>query len=152
MSSIMISFPDMDVTPRDQNGATAAATINSTTTSGNNTAPLMYFRKVVNDATGVVSNINVAVIEFITCFVGPRHEHKLIYSTVTAISFLVTFKIVAYVLQKLVHHSKRISAYDSNVIAHVRRYCSKTQLILIFLIYPALTTTIMRTFVCKKYV
>ena len=152
MSSIVISFPDMDVTPRDQNGATAAATINSTTTSGNNTAPLMYFRKAVNDVTGAASNINVAVIEFITCFVGPRHENKLIYSTVTAISFLVAFKIVAYVLQKLVHHSKRISAYDSNVIAHVRRYCSKTQLILIFLIYPALTTTIMRTFVCKKYV
>ena len=151
MSSIMISFPDMDVTQRDQNGATAAATINSTTASGgNNTAPLTYFREVVNDATGVVSNINVAVIEFITCFVGPRHEHKLLYSTVTAIGFLVAFKIAAYVLQKLVHHSKRISAYDSNVIAHVRRYCSKAQLILIFLVYPALTTTIMRTFVCKK--
>jgi len=149
MSSIMISFPDMDVTQSDQYGATAAAATNSTT-SGNNTAPLAYFREAVNDATGAVSNINVAVIEFITCFVGPRHEHKLLYSTVTAIGFLVAFKIAAYILQKLEHHSNRISAHDSNVIAHVRRYCLKDQLILIFLVYPALTTTIMRTFVCKK--
>ena len=151
MSSIMISFPDMDVTPRDQNGATAAATINSTTTSGNNTSPLMYFREAVNDVTGAASNINVAVIEFITCFVGPRHEHKLLYSTVTAIGFLVAFKIAAYVCRQfLAHRSYLISAHDSNVIAQVRRLCLKAQLILIFLVYPALTTTIMRTFVCKK--
>ena len=152
MSSIMISFPDMDVTQLDQNDATAAATINSTTASGgNNTAPLTYFREVVNDATGVVSNINVAVIEFITCFVGPRHEHKLLYSTVTAIGFLVAFKIAAYVCRQfLAHRSYLISAHDSNVIAQVRRLCLKAQLILIFLVYPALTTTIMRTFVCKK--
>lgn len=150
MSSIMISFPDMDVTQRDQHGATAAATINSTTTSGSNTAPLAYFREAVNDVTGAISNINVAFIDFVACFVGPRHEHKLLYSTVTAISFLVVFKVTAYVLQLLAHHSNRFSAHDSNVIAHVRRYCLKAQLILIFLVYPALTTTIMRTFVCKK--
>ena len=114
------------------------------------TQRLSYFREAVNDVTGAISNINVAFIDFVACFVGPRHEHKLLYSTVTAISFLVVFKVTAYVLQLLAHHSNRFSAHDSNVIAHVRRYCLKAQLILIFLVYPALTTTIMRTFVCKK--
>ena len=148
-SSIMSSFPDMDVTHSDQNGATAAAAINSTT-SGNNTAPLAYFREAVNEATGVVSNINVAVIEFVTCFIGPRHEHKLIYSTVTAIGSLVTLAIAAYALKKVVYHSTRISAHDSNVIAHVQRYILQTKLIFIFLVYPTLTKTITRTFVCKS--
>ena len=90
------------------------------------------------------------MFEHISCFLGPRHEHKLVYTTVTAIVLMIVASMVPWLLRRAVR-GKRIAQHDSNLIAVFSHYCSKGQLILIFLVYPALTTTIMRTFVCKKY-
>ena len=90
------------------------------------------------------------MFEHISCFLGPRHEHKLVYTTVTAIVLMIVASMVPWLLRRAVR-GKRIAQHDSNLIAVFSLYCSKGQLILIFLVYPALTQTIMRTFVCKKY-
>ena len=45
----------------------------------------------------------------------------------------------------------RITPHTSKFIAAFERYCFAGQLILIFLVYPALSSTIMRTFVCAEY-
>ena len=136
MSSLKVSFPEMGV--RD-----AADEIFSNGT-------VSIFKEALNDATGTVSSLNVAVLEYIGCFVGPRHESRLIYTTVTAIGLLLAAGLIPWAFRRATS-GKRIAQHDSNFIAAVEHYCLEGQLILIFLVYPALTTTIMRTFVCQEY-
>jgi hypothetical protein len=148
MSSIFVSFPELEA---KATAAPSAATASSIVEAGvrNTTSPLAFFKESVNDVTSTVANINVAVVEFITCFVGPRHEPRLLYSTVTIVGLLLVFSTVSRTL-KFLMRVKRFSAHDSNILTLVRHYCEKLQLIVIFLTYPALTSAIMRTFVCKK--
>ena len=141
MSSLKISFPELDV--RDAAGDANAVKLSSNVTTS-------FFKKALNDATGVFASLNVAVFEFIGCFVGPRHASRLIYTTVTAIGFLLAASIVPWAVRRITSR-KRISLHDSGFVTALGHYSSKGQLILIFLVYPALTTTIMRTFVCAEY-
>ena len=106
--------------------------------------------RLIMDAHICTHTHTQAVFEHISCFLGPRHEHKLVYTTVTAIVLMIVASMVPWLLRRAVR-GKRIAQHDSNLIAVFSLYCSKGQLILIFLVYPALTQTIMRTFVCKKY-
>lgn len=119
--------------------------------ASNNTTPVAIFKKAVNDATGTVANLNLAAADFINCFIGPRHEHILIYTTMTAIGLMIFASIVPWMVTRVTRYScKKMTQHDSNLIALFENFFSKGQLILIFLVYPALTMTIMRTFVCKE--
>lgn len=128
-------------------GGSPATTLESSPSSNNST--YAFVRAAVDDATSTIANINVAVLEFVGCFLGPRHELRLLYSTVTAIGIIMLASFVPRALRMI--GGKRISQHDSNLIALIRHYCSVGQLMLVFLIYPALTSVIMRTFVCAEY-
>ena len=141
MSSIPRSFPEMD--PQTTTVTTEAAGIATGST-------FALFKQTVNHVTGTVANINGSVLDFIGCFLGPRHSHRLIYTTVAALGLLLVASIVPWILRRCVR-GREIAQHDSNLITMFHHYCSKGQLILIFLVYPAITQTVMRTFVCKKY-
>lgn len=129
---------------------TTTASQNVTTGgASNNTTPVAIFKKVLNDATGTVANLNLAAADFVSCFIGPRHEHVLVYTTMTAIGLMAFASIVPWMVTR-VTRDKKMTQHDSNLIALFEHFFSKGQLILIFLVYPALTMTIMRTFVCKE--
>ena len=159
ISSIPASFPEMDpkvqatatVNGADQAVITGAAGV---VAASNSTAgadePVTFFKKAVTEVTGTVANINVSVLDFIGCFLGPRHEHRLIYTTVTAVSLLVVASLVPWLIRCCVR-GRDLAQHDSNLIATFQHACSKGQLVLIFLVYPAITQTVMRTFVCKEY-
>ena len=67
----------------------------------------------------------------------------------TAIAILLLANIVPWALR--VVRRKGVTQHDSDYLVWASHYCEKGQLILIFLVYPALTKIIMRTFVCKAY-
>ena len=142
MSSIKVSFPDMDVRDPAADAAFVEIASNSTTVG--------VFKEALNEATGTVASLNVAIFEYIGCFVGPRHASRLIYSTMTAIGLLLAASMVPWALRRAVR-GLRITPHTSKFIAAFEHYCFAGQLILIFLVYPALSTTIMRTFVCAEY-
>ena len=158
MSSISATYPELNVR-LDPNAAAAAVATTATTVAAsnikagaqnNNTTPVMMVKKTVGDVTGAVSNLNVAVFEFIGCFVGPRHEAKLLYTTVTALTLMAVASLVPWIVRRCLRE-RRIAYHDSNLIAGFEHFFLKSQLVLVFLVYPALTMTIMRTFVCKQY-
>ena len=154
MSSIAATYPELNVR-LDPNAAaaataTTAAASNNTAGAQNNTTPVMMVKKAVGDITGAVSNLNVAVFEYIGCFVGPRHEAKLLYTTATALTLMLVASLVPWIVRRC-FRGRRITYHDSNLIAGFESFWSKSQLVLVFLVYPALTMTIMRTFVCKEY-
>ena len=71
------------------------------------------------------------------------------YTTVTAIAILLLANIVPWALSFI--RRKGVTQHDSDYLVWASHYCEKGQLIFIFLVYPALTKIIMRTFVCKAY-
>jgi hypothetical protein len=151
-SSIQRSFPELNV-QLETSAATAPVPATPTPTAGpvgNSTAPVAYFQKALGDATGAVSNLNMAVFEIVGCFLGPRHEARLLYTTATAIALMVVASIIPRIIRCCLR-GKRLAQHDSNLIALFEDFLLKSQLILVFLVYPALTMTIMRTFVCKEY-
>ena len=151
-SSIQRSFPELNVQLKTS-AATAPVPAIPTPTAGpvgNSTAPVAYFQKALGEATGAVSNLNVAVFEIVGCFLGPRHEARLLYTTATAITLMVVASIVPRIIRGCLR-GKRLAQHDSNLIAQFEHFFLKSQLVLVFLVYPALTMTIMRTFVCKEY-
>ena len=86
MSSIYGSFPEMNVDLDHTKAATAAAataTATATAASNRTAEPLpslpRHFTKAVDEATGAIFNIKLTVIEFFTCFMGPRHESRVLY-------------------------------------------------------------------------
>jgi hypothetical protein len=89
MSSIYGSFPEMNVDLDHSKAATTAAAATATATAtataaSNRTAePLPVlprtFTKVVDEAAGAIFNIKLTAIEFFTCFMGPRHESRVLY-------------------------------------------------------------------------
>ena len=141
MSSLKIGFPDMDVS--DPAGDAAVVETASNSTMG-------VFKEALNEATGTVASLNVAILEYIGCFVGPRHASRLIYSTTTAIGLLLAASMVPWAIRRAIR-GLRITPHTSKFIAAFERYCFAGQLILIFLVYPVLSSTIMRTFVCAEY-
>ena len=154
ISSIDRSFPDMVVNLSERKNtadvsAAAEAASNSTVGPHNSILALSSIESAVNNVAGAVSNVNIAVLDFIACFLGPRHLNKVVYTTVTAIGLLLVTSALPWALRCI--RADRVSQHDFKMIAMFSHFCSKAQLILIFLVYPALTSTIMRTFVCKEY-
>ena len=94
MSSLKVSFPDMDVS--DPAGDAAVVETASNSTMG-------VFKEALNEATGTVASLNVAILEYIGCFVGPRHASRLIYSTMTAIGLLLAASMVPWALRRAIH-------------------------------------------------
>ena len=146
-TSIMVSFPDMDVSKAANSPAQAKIVVDT-----NSNSTTSFFKEALNDAAGTVTSLNVAVLEYIGCFVGPRHESRLVYSTMTAIGLLLAASVVPWAFRRASRICfKRITLHTANYLEAFDHYSSKGQLILIFLVYPALTTRIMRTFVCQTY-
>jgi hypothetical protein len=138
-SSIPRSFPEMDVKLRIDVGV-----------ESNSTASLTYFQKALGEATGALSNLNVAVFEIFTCFLGPRHEARLLYTTATALTLLAVASAFPRIIRCCLR-GKRLAQHDSNLVKQFSESFQTYQLVMVFLVYPALTQTIMRTFVCKEY-
>ena len=159
--SIIISFPELNVHANGNAAATsitgnaAAATAAPIPNNGTTSVPvqtLAFVTEAIDAATGAVANLNFAALEFVECFVGPRHEHRLLYRTMSAIMFVFVASIVPWALDLIgAKCRKRITPRDANLIDQLRTNCSKIQLLLIFLVYPLLTSTVMRTFLCKEY-
>ena len=125
MSSLEISFPEMDVNLMDRRNAAKAKVVAAAEAASNRTASapngtLHFFKDALNDATGTVSNLNVAVMEHILCFVGPRHESQLVKTTVAALGLILTASFVSWAF-RCVSRGKNIAQHDSNAIAHLRQ-------------------------------
>ena len=158
MSSIPGSFPELNVqqnssvlTPDPTKTATAAAAAAAAAGSNATAAvSVTFFKQVLGDVTGTFSNINISVFEVVECFLGPRHEGRLIYTTVTAIIMMAVAGGIPRFLRCFTR-GRRLAIHDAQLISNLSHFFRKGQLVLIFLIYPALTSTIMRTFVCNDY-
>ena len=155
MSSIPGSFPELNV---QQNSSTLipdptkTATAAAAAAGSNATAAVSvtFFKQVLGDVTSTVSNINISVFEVMDCFLGPRHEGRLICTTLTALTMLAVAGAVPRFLRCFTR-GRRLAIHDTQLVSNLSHFLRKGQLILIFLVYPALTSTIVRTFVCNDY-
>ena len=156
-----VSFPDLKVAPYDtQHGGNVASTLSNNTNvmthgdesgaTSTESAAIAALQESVNAVTAAFSNINVAVFDIFACFVGARHGKQLVYTTTTVLGIMIVASILPWVLSHAIRR-KNVTHHDSNTIAAFKGFALKGQLLLVFLLYPALTTTIMRTFVCKEY-
>ena len=151
MTSIPGSFPELNVQQNSSKTATAAAA--AAAAAGNNATAAVSvtsFKQVVGDVTSAFANIHISVFEVVDCFLGPRHEGRLIYTTVTALIMMAVAGVVPRFLRCFTR-GRRLAIHDAQLFSNISHFFRKGQLILIFLIYPALTSTIMRTFVCNDY-
>ena len=119
-----------NATTSDLSNATA------TTASGSN-----VFRTTFVAAGAALSNLNASVFEVVSCFIGPRYRSRLLITTLSLLGCLVLGWVIPW-LVKRVHSSIKF-------VAEVREKSAKATRTLIFLAYPSLATTIVRTFVCE---
>ena len=152
MSSILGSFPELNVQTAAAKASPVApaAEISNMSNSSTPDAYVKQFKLALNDAADKVSNLNIEFIDQIACFIGSRHFGRLVYPTVTAIALLLVADIVPRIFRRATR-GKRITQHAANLVAQIRIHMSRAQLKIIFLVYPALTMTVMRTFVCKEF-
>eukprot|EP00947_MAST-08B_sp_MAST-8B-sp1_P002717 g2717.t1 len=88
------------------------------------------------------------MLQFVRCFIGPRHASKLVLSTGLVIGGLLFTKAARRLLILFHKHVIRLNAH---IVSEFNRYGYRIQLLLIFLVYPTITSITLRTFVCDEY-
>ena len=151
LSSISTSLPDLfehrwDGRQQQSDGSNRRST-NSTSSSDG-------FVDQVQDGlanvAGAVSNANAAILEFVACFIGPRHWHKLFIPSLTSMACLALAWLVPSTLKWAAKRGV-VCTRHPELLDQLSQYCFRLQLLLIFIVYPAVSQTALRTFVCEQY-
>ena len=123
---------------------------NSTLATGQGTTSLALdaFKVTVVQIGAFFADLNITMLQFVRCFIGPRHASKLVLSTSLVIGGLLFTKAARRLLILFHKHVIRLNAH---IVSEFNRYGYRIQLLLIFLVYPTITSITLRTFVCDEY-
>ena len=146
-------------TPVEQGNSSYTTTTTNNNNNNNGRSVFVVAMEAMQPAFDFVGNINLSILEFVNCMVGPRHMDRLSFAICTIIGVPLAIWVVVLLLQGAGLLARRCCSKSSPILAFANWLCravnsnlaTTLSALVVFLVYPRATATILRSFVCTAY-